>query len=244
MTMEIVAAVGRELERAIERDQQRSRLRRLGPRAIAVALVAALALAAAVGAATGLLRVGSVIPAGRDALPREGDHVVVATGSAAVAGKWRMEAYASGRLTDPKKGTLYQPGGLPCIDLILLDPPAGAPTRGGGQCGRFRGAPGFGYSELRVTDARGRRERLVFGRAPERAVRVRFAVPGGGATRSVRTRPGPSGTHSDYWLMSAPPVSPDARLRWFDARGHTSGRRLAIPGARGWEYGPRRSAKK
>jgi hypothetical protein len=241
MTLEIVAAVGRELEQAMARDQQRSRARRLGPRAIAVAVVGVLALAAAVGAATGLLRVGSVIPAGPDALPREGDHVVVATGTARVGGPWRMEAYTSGRLTDPKKGTLYQPNGLPCIDLMLLDPLAGQPTRGGGQCGSFRGAPGFGYSALLVTDSKGRHEQLVFGRAPRRAVIVRLAVPRGGNRRSVRTRQGPSGTDSDYWLMSVPAVHPDARLRWFDRHGHTAGRRLVLPASHSWEHAPRRA---
>jgi hypothetical protein len=241
MSLDIVAAVGHELEQAIERDQRRSHMLRLGPRALALAAMALLLLGAAVGAATGWLPVGSVIPAGRDALPREGNHLVVATGRAKVAGPWRLEVYTSGRLADPHNRTVYQPPGLPCIDIILIAPPAGIPTRGAGQCGTFRGAPGFGYSELRVADARGRRERLVFGRAPRRAVRVSFAVAGGGPTRSVTTRPGPRGTHSDFWLMSAPAVSRDARLRWFDADGHTSGRRLVVPGAAAWEYAGRRS---
>jgi hypothetical protein len=236
--LDIVAAVGRELEQAIERDR-RAPARRFGARVLVLALVAAVALAAAVGAATGWLRVGSVIPAGRDSLPKEGDHLVVATGRSRVGGPWRMEAYSSGRLADPRNGAVYQRSGLPCIDLILLDSPSGQPSRGGGQCGSFRGAPGFGYSELRVADSRGHRERLIFGRAPERAVTVRLSVPGRGTIRSVTTRRGPAPTHSDYWLMSAPAVMPDARLRWFDRRGRTAGRRLAIPAARAWEYRPR-----
>jgi hypothetical protein len=242
VSLEIVAAVGGELDRAIERDARRSRVLRLGPRTLAIALAALLLLGAAVGAATGWLPVGSVIPARHDALPREGDHLVVATGRARVAGPWRLEVYSSGRLADPNNHAVYQPSGLPCVDLLLLDPSAGTPIRGGGQCGSFRGAPGFGYSEQRVSDARGRRERLVFGPAPQRAVVVRLAVPGGGTTVSVRTRPGPRRAHSDYFVMSTPAVMPDARLRWFDSRGHTSGRRLAVPGVRAREYQPRRSA--
>lgn len=142
---------------------------------------------------------------------------VVARGSSPVGGRWRLEA--------------YRRRGLPCIRLTLLAPPAGTTGGAAGQCGHFPRAPGFGYSALQVSDRRGRAEHLIFGRAPRRAAFVRMTAPGG-LRRVVRTRPGPRGTRSDFWLIVAPPVHGEATLRWRAADRSTAGKPLHVPATR------------
>lgn len=129
----------------------------------------------------------------------------------------------------------YRRRGLPCIRLTLLAPPAGVPGGSGGQCGHFPRAPGFGLSSFRVSDGKGRGEHLIFGRAPRRAAFVRMTAPGG-LRRVVRTRPGPKGTRSDFWLIVAPPVHGEATLRWRAADRSTAGKPLHVPATRPWEY--------
>ena len=146
---------------------------------------------------------------------------IVARGSSPVGGRWRMGVYRS--------------RGLPCIELTLLTPPAARPTGSAGQCGRFPRAPGFGYSSLQVSDGKGQAEHLIFGRAPRRAAIVTMTAPGD-LRRVVRTRPGPKGTGSDFWLIVAPPVHGDATLRWHAADGSTAGKPLHIPATHPWEY--------
>jgi hypothetical protein len=48
-------------------------------------------------------------------------HLVVATGTAPVAGRWQMETYRSVRLADPDTGEEYQPAGLRCLGLAVFD---------------------------------------------------------------------------------------------------------------------------
>lgn len=144
---------------------------------------------------------------------------VVARGSSPVGGRWRLEA--------------YRRRALPCIGLTLLAPPEGSTGGAAGQCGHFPRAPGFGYSSLGVSDRKGRAEHLIFGRAPRRAAIVRMTAPGG-LRRVVRTRPGPRGTRSDFWLIVAPPVHGEATLRWRAADRSTAGKPLHVPATRRW----------
>ena len=146
---------------------------------------------------------------------------VVARGSSPVGGRWLMGVYRS--------------RGLPCIELTLLAPPPARPIGSAGQCGHFARAPGFGYSAVQVSDGKGRAEHLIFGRAPRRAAFVRMTAPGG-LRRVVKTRPGPRGTRSDFWLIVAPPVHGEATLRWRAADRSTAGKPLHVPATRPWEY--------
>jgi hypothetical protein len=192
-------------------------------------LVAGAAVAVAIFAGCGWVVASSAATRAETATPAAGAAAappvvrggkVVARGSSPVAGRWRLEA--------------YRHRGLPCIRLTLLAPPPPTPTAGG-QCGRFPRAPGFGYAETRVSDGKGRAEHLIFGRAPRRAAIVRMTAPGG-LRRVVRTRPGPKGTRSDFWLIVAPPVHGEATLRWRAADRSTAGKPLHVPATHRWEY--------
>ena len=138
----IINALGREFERAAAGSGSRVTRWRWGRRSLAVAVAALTLSVAAAGAATGLLPVGSLITDGDEFLPEESDHVVVATGESPALGRWQLEAYTSGRLTDPESGTVYQSTGHPCLGIRLTNPRTGALDWGGGFCGEFRRLPG------------------------------------------------------------------------------------------------------
>jgi hypothetical protein len=176
----IINALGREFERAAARGSSRVAPWRWGRRSLAIAMAGLTLSVAAAGAATGLFPVGSVIRGGDEFLPQEGDHVVVATGQSAALGPWQLEAYTSGRLTDPESGTVYQSTRHPCLDIRLTDPRGGAPDWGGGFCGEFPKTPGFSRGELPGATRDGRaRELLLFGRAPQGAQAIRLTGAGG-----------------------------------------------------------------
>lgn len=195
------------------------------PRSLVIATAAVVAIGAGtecVVAGEGGGRSGAGTPAAGAAAapPVVGGGRVVARGSSPVAGRWRLEA--------------YRRRGLPCIRIVLLAPPPRTPIAAG-QCGRFPRAPGFGLSSVQVSDGRGRAEHLIFGRAPRRAAFVRMTAPGG-LRRVVRTRPGPRGTRSDFWLIVAPPIHGEATLRWRAADRSTAGKPLHVPATHRWEY--------
>ena len=121
--------------------------------------------------------VGTVIPDGEGTPPRRGRSVVVATGTAPGIGPWQMEASRSSALRDPDSGELYQPAGLRCLSLVLVDPRDHS-LGAGGQCGEFPRTPGFSRLQMPGVYMRGdseearrlrRRPVLVYGRVPERA---------------------------------------------------------------------------
>src|SRR5918998_3527529 len=116
--------------------------------AIAVAALLALALAPVVlvlgsGDEAGApgQRSGPEAPQRLD-IPGFPDAKVVATGTAPVAGPWEILTYRSVKLDDPETGEVYQPAGLRCLGIRLLDPPADRFGGLSGQCGEFPRTPG------------------------------------------------------------------------------------------------------
>jgi hypothetical protein len=212
-----------EFECAAARGSSRIVPWRWGRRSLAVAVAAVTLGVAAAGAATGFLPVGSVITDGDEFLPQEGDHVVVATGEAPVLGRWQLEAYTSGRLTDPESGTVYQSTGHPCLGIRLTDPREGASDWGGGFCGEFPKTPGFSRGELPAATRDVRTsELLLFGRAPQGAQAIRL-TGAGGFERRVEPIEGPPSSPGKYWVIAAPPSLEGGRVAWLDSDGHVGG---------------------
>jgi hypothetical protein len=155
----------------------------------------------------------------------DGPHVVVATGTAPIAGPWQMETYTSERLADPDTGEEYQPTGLRCLGLAVLD-------HGGwsGQCGEIPRTPGFSPLQESVPNpgAPGPvREILVYGRAPERASAVRVTAARGFVTKAQFFE-GPEGTRGDFYLVAIPPDLRDSRVNWIDRDGRPGSRGHAL----------------
>jgi hypothetical protein len=208
-----------DLRAAAERPPRRA----LPVPAIAVAALLALAVAPIVlvlgsGDEEGApgLRSGLEAPQRPD-IPGYPDAEVVATGTAPVAGPWEIFTFRSERLTDPKSGEVYQPGGLGCLGVRLLDPPASHSGVVSGQCGEFPRTPGFSRSQLTVPNiAGGAREILVYGRAPEEAAWVRITFDGRGPVQ-VEPVEGPDG--ADYYLIAAPADASGGRVNWLDNDG-------------------------
>jgi hypothetical protein len=150
------------------------------------------------------------------------EHIVVATGTAPVAGPWQVETYRSTRLADPETGEEYQPAGLPCLGIALLNPPP--PTlKVSGACGSFPQTPGFSRLQHSVPTWGGApgqeiREVLVYGRAPERATRVEITSRRG-PRKPARTYEGPRGVKGDYYLAALPADFGPGRVNWLDRRG-------------------------
>jgi hypothetical protein len=149
-------------------------------------------------------------------IPGFPDAKIVATGTAPVAGPWEMFTYRSERIADPETGEAYQPAGLRCLGLRLVDPPSGHAGGLGGQCGEFPRTPGF--SRLHFPTVEGARELLVYGRAPEEAASVRVTLEGR-APIAVEPIEGPPGESGDFYLAAVPP-GVEGRVNWFDEDGN------------------------
>jgi hypothetical protein len=218
----IINALGREFHRAAAPRRSRVAPWRWGRRSVAVAAVGLTLSVATAGAATGFLPVGSMISNGHDFLPQEGDHVVVATGEAPVSGPWRLEAYTSGRLTDPESGTEYQSAGHPSLDIRLTDPPKGLIEEGAGGGTEFPNTPGFSRLELPVSGRDGPVELLVYGRAPQSAESIRL-TGAGGFERRVEPQEGPPSSPGKFWVIPAPASLENGRVAWLDGDGLVGG---------------------
>jgi hypothetical protein len=140
----------------------------------------------------------------------------VAAGTAPVAGPWRMFVSESHRGV-AQGGDVYEPEGLPCIDIRLLHAPLGG-SLGGGACGEIRESPGFFRAQQSVPSRPGGpvKEILLYGRAPARADAVKVST-GGGVRVAARTREGPGGVPGRFWLIAAPPrLIEGGRVYWVD----------------------------
>jgi hypothetical protein len=178
------------------------------------------------GAVPGLAPIGTVIPKGEGTPRRPEDHMIVATGVSPVAGPWQLETYRSTRIADPDTGEEYQPAGLRCLGVYLLDAPQG-PT-GGGQCGEFPRTPGFSRVQMTVRNDQGEdREILVYGRAPAEATAVVITVDGA-SRRSVEPFEGPAGADGDFYLIPIPPEWERGRVNWLDGSGNEGSRGHAL----------------
>jgi hypothetical protein len=151
---------------------------------------------------------------------------VVASGSTPVAGPWRMIAYESER--GVAKGDVYEPEGLPCMKVRLLDPPAGTASASG-SCGVMPKYPGFTRGQTRVPATVGTppRELIMYGRAPAKADAVEVAA--GGKTTATDTIPAPRGIPGRFWLLAGPPEDfANGRVYWVDHDGGARGRPVEV----------------
>lgn len=156
--------------------------------------------------------------------------VVVAEGIAPVAGPWRMTISESrGSVTD--EGDLYEPEGLPGIELSLPNPPGARPQRSGGS-GLIRNAPGFSRGQTTLRAGQGTIKDKVlgivlYGRAPERADHVRIAAAGG-VRLLVKTRKGPPGVPGRFWFVATSLKLRDGHMRWVDTSSGEEGPAVAV----------------
>jgi hypothetical protein len=232
-TGDFFGALALELHAAARRSpRRRTRLGDLaGALAAAVLLAAALLVALTVlgggdtseqpvAGASQPAPVGTVIPEGEGSPPRDRRSTVVATGTTRGIGPWQLEATRSTRLADPESGEVYQPEGLRCLTLYLLDPDNDL-FRASGQCGEFPRTPGF--SRLQA----GNDPILVYGRVPRRAAAVRILVPGG---RSIKARlhEGPKSSRGDFYAVPVKPPLPGARINWFGEQGRPGSRGIRL----------------
>lgn len=187
---------------------------RRGRGVVVAAVVGALVVAGAAAAATDVLSVGSVIPGGEPSGPPEHRlpvaETVVAKGSSPVAGQWRLTSHEGQGTVD--NGEVVEPAGLPCIRLLLVNPPPGSPLDGSGYCGEVEGD--FTVAAVPVFDERASRsELLLFGPAPEEATAVELTGDDGVKIR-VDAFDGPSGYDGDAWVIAAPPGVKNAKVTW------------------------------
>jgi hypothetical protein len=184
-------------------------------------------------------RVGTVIADGEGSPPRPARSTVVATGTVRYAGPWQLETYRGKGLKDPETGEVYEPAGLGCLMLYLLDPPLNRGPAGAGFCGAQPRTPGFSRAQMsvpsRARSADGTavhpRQVLIYGQAPERAKYVVITVPNGLRMR-VRVQTGPPGVRGDFYLVAVPSrLGSGARINWLDADGNkgSRGTRLMPP---------------
>jgi hypothetical protein len=202
------------------------------PRVRLAVLAGVVSLAATgVAVAGGVFSVGDVIPAGAptggvDAPRADVEQRVVAEGSTPVGGSWWITSYESERLLDSRGGEM-QPAGLPCLSLILRDPPEGTRMVRRWFCGE-RGEDGFNAAGLPV-NAPGGSEVILFGQAPERASVVEFAGAGGQRIRA-RTHSGPPGVQGDLWVIPVPATdaTQDGEVAWASEVHGQTGVRLDV----------------
>jgi hypothetical protein len=201
--------------------------------AIAVAVLLALAVAPIVfvlGSGSDERSPRHAQPSPAPKVPRFPGERVVATGTAPVAGPWEILTYKSERLADPETGEIYQPAGLRCLGIRLLDPPSNHSGGLSGQCGEFPRTPGFSRVQSTVPNvAGGAREILVYGRAPEEAALVRL-TPDDWEPLEMKPFDGPPG-EGDFYLFAVPADIGAGRVNWIDNEGNegSSGQELLPP---------------
>lgn len=204
-----------------ERGSPRARHRRL---LLTLGLAGGLAVTAAAGAATGVFSVGETIRGGEPGPPEyrmRSDETVLATGSSPIAGTWRITAYRS-------EASESQPAGLPCIRLVLDEPPKGTPVIGSGFCGEVGGD--FSASSVAVKGSSGEAELIIFGLAPSDADAVEL-VPEGERTVSARTRRGPATYRRGVvWAITVQPGPRRGQIEWRDGNGKAGAKRLDASG--------------
>jgi hypothetical protein len=233
-----------ELRAAADRPQPRLGRARATARTAAVAagVIAVLALAlvpvlallgdgdrATAPAADVLAEPGTVIPAGEGSPPRDVDHLVVATGSAPRAGSWQLETWTSDGVKDPQTGAVYEPPGLPCLGVFLVDSSPDSFKGAGGQCGVMPRTPGFTRVQLEAfPQPQGPKEVLIFGRVPDEATAVVVTSHGDEVVRRATPLDGADGNR--YYVVAVTGEIKEGAVNWIGADGR--------PGSRGIELMP------
>jgi hypothetical protein len=139
---------------------------------------------------------------------------VLATGSSPIAGRWQITELASQAINDD--GEVVQPKGLPCVKLLLLDPPPGVGLVGSSQCGMPPGD--LEVMSLPVPDgASGKVEVILWGRVAEGTGSVELSAEGASPIR-VAPEPGPADFAGDVWAVAASPDLEKASVRRLDAQ--------------------------
>jgi hypothetical protein len=188
-------------------------------RLVALALASALIVVGAASAATGLLPVGTELPAPGH-VPGAGEprytsnQVVVGTGELASAGHWQMTMTRSDQgqclglgLVNMRETSQQLVCGVASFDAISL---------GGG-------------SDLPETT-------VVFGPAPERASAVRVSAPDGFRLRAP-THEGHGAMDGDFYVVEIPRQGVvNAQITWLDERGRAAHAGTYIPST--IRYGP------
>jgi hypothetical protein len=152
-------------------------------------------------------------------VPRVPGERVVATGTAPVTGPWEILTYESERLADPESGEVYQPAGLRCLGIRLLDPPDDISGGISGQCGDFPRTPGFSRVQTTVPKVMGEaREILVYGQVPEEAALVRL-TPNDSEPVEMKPIEGPEG-EGDFYLFAVPADIGAGDVNWIDDEGN------------------------
>jgi hypothetical protein len=179
---------------------------------VALAFAAAALLATgAVAAGTDLFRaIGTTTPTPRerqsDGLRYTADRTIVATGTAPVLGPWEMS------ITDSDAG--------PCLGLQLLNQPGDGIGEGCGPMGDFY-----------VGSSGNAKEKLIHGRAPERAARVRITAADG-FQRTVDTFDGPPSVDGNFFAIPVPGDKlRDARITWLTGAGDSPRAPQRVPGS-------------
>lgn len=216
--LRVVEALGREFDRASQREAKSSWRRHAprGRRAVALAAAGGLLAAGGAAAAIGIPPVGSVFRGEGFEHNEQGvDETVVATGTAPVAGRWQLTFFRSARTE--ARGEVLEPAGLPCIKLKLLDPGSENRFGGGGFCGA---TPTFiaSHPSVNLSDPGADGVILLFGRAPDQATAVELTADGGKQIRAETQ--GPQNVPARYWLIAAPPGLKNARVTWLDKDGN------------------------
>jgi hypothetical protein len=188
--------------------------------AVVVAVVAVLSLGAAVVALgwDGQRAVGTTIrgdePAGPGHPATGVPETVLASGSSPIAGRWQITEFASEAIAE--NGKVLQPEGLPCVKLLLLDPPPGVGVVGSSQCGLPRGD--LEVMSLPVPDgASGKVEVILWGRVAQGTDAVELSADGGSPIR-VAPEPGPADFAGDVWAIAASPDLDEASVDRLDAQ--------------------------
>ena len=190
--------------------------RRLGPpvgliggAVAAVAAVAAAALMAAVVLSGGEQEQGPTVREGPR--PQQLPGRVVARGRTPVAGPWRMQA--------------FRRNGQNCVGVSLTKPRPDFIIGASAFCGPFRLTPGFTRGEFWVPARPRSRERILYGRAPERAAAV--VVTARDLRIRVKLHGGPKGIRGDFFLTVVP-LDLVGRVNWLDADGRPGSRGIRV----------------
>jgi hypothetical protein len=178
------------------------------------------ALAAAVSVAAAAMVAVVVLGGGgpEEATIREGPRPtqlpgrVVARGRTPVAGPWHMHAFRT--------------RGKHCLGIVLTRPSPALRIAASSYCGAFPRTPGFSRSELQVSPRPKARERILFGRAPERANAVVVNAREG---RTIRAKlyEGPKGVRGDFYLRVIP-LDLVGRVNWLDGGGRPGSRGIRV----------------